>query len=100
MGTKTRKRRKLCHHSMTEVETPAIVRLWMLRCLVPLHGYRRLVQREFIDDDGVARAIGLKDGVDKQGDEFDQGRLISELRGFHREIEHVAEDCHLPETLG
>jgi hypothetical protein len=99
MTIRTRRKRSISGHSVAGAEVPAIVRLWMLRCLVPLHGYRRLVQREFIDD-GVARAVGLKGWVDKQGDEFDRGRLISELRGLHREIERVAEDCHLPETLG
>lgn len=99
MTIKTRKRRQLCDPSSAERETPAIVRLWMLRCLVPLRGYQQFAQKECLDNDGVAKAVGLGDWVDKQGDEFNQRMVIAELRGLHRGIERVAEDCRWPETL-
>lgn len=99
MTIKTRKRRKPCDPSPAERETPAIVRLWMLRCLVPLRGYQQFAQKECLDNDGVAKVVGLGDWVDRQGDEFNQRKVIAELRGLHREIERVAEDCRWPETL-
>ncbi|CAM5381378.1 AAA family ATPase [Rhodanobacter lindaniclasticus] len=100
MTINTRKRRKLCDPSSTEVETPAIVRLWALRCLVPLHGFRGLVQKEYLENDGVAMVVGLESWVDRQGPEFNQGKVIVELRRRHREIERVAGECRWPETLG
>lgn len=100
MTIKTRKRRSIFDHSEADAEAPAIVRLWMLRCLVPLHGFRGLVQREYLENDGVARVVGLENWVDRQGEEFNQGKVIAELRGRHREIERVAGECHWPETLG
>lgn len=100
MTIKTRKKRLLFDHSVAHAEAPAIVCLWMLRCLVPLQGFRGLVQNGYLDNDGMARVVGLEGWIDRQGDEFDQGKVIAELRGRHREIERVAEDCHWPETLG
>jgi len=101
MSIKTRKRRSIFELSagVAEAEVPAIVRLWMLRCLVPLHGFRGLVHTGFLQDDNIARVVGLEDWADRQGEEFDQGKVIAQLRGLHREAEHVAGDCDLPETL-
>ncbi|WP_426664483.1 AAA family ATPase [Rhodanobacter aciditrophus] len=99
MTIRTRKKRTIVDHSVAEVEAPAIVCLWMLRCLVPLHGFRGLVQKEYLENDGVARAVGLGDWVDRQYEEFDQGKVIAELRSRHREIERVARKCDCPETL-
>jgi len=100
MTIKTRKRRSISDHSVVDAEAPAVVRLWMLRCLVPLHGFRGLVQKEYLENDDVARVVGLENWVDRQGDEFNQSKVIAELRGRHREIERVAGECHWPETLG
>lgn len=102
MSIKTRKRHSIFELSagVAEAEAPTIVRLWMLRCLVLLHGFRGLVLKDFLEDDGVARVVGLANWVDKQGEGFDQGKVIAQLRGLHREIEQVAGDCDLPETLG
>lgn len=100
MTIKTRKRRSISDHSVVDDEAPAVVRLWMLRCLVPLHGFRGLVQKDYLENDDVARVVGLENWVDRQGEEFNQGKVIAELRARHREIERVAVDCHWPETLG
>lgn len=85
--------------SSAEADVPAIVRLWMLRCLVPLRGYQRLVQKERLDDDDVARAVGLGDWVDKQDEEFDQRAVTARLRVLHRDFERVADDCSWPPNL-
>ena len=100
MIIKKRKRRKLRGPALAEVETPAIVRLWMLRCLVPLHGYKGLVHEVGLASEGVAKAVGLADWIDKQDLGFDQRAVIAELRASHREAERSAADCHWPEVLG
>lgn len=100
MTIKTRKRRSIVDHSVAEVEAPTLVCLWMLRCLVPLHGFRGLVQKEYLDNDGVAVAAGLRGWVERQYEEFDQAKVILELHRRYREIERVAGKCHWPETLG
>lgn len=100
MSIKTRKRRKHSDLSQVEAEVPAIVRLWMLRCLVPLRGHRELVQKDCLENDSVARVLGLEAWVDRQGEDFDQREVVAELRGRHREIERAARKCHWPETLG
>jgi len=100
MTIKTRKRRSIVDHSVAEFEAPTIACLWMLRCLVPLHGSRGLVQKEYLDNDGVAGAVGLRDWVDRQYEAFDQAKVILELHRRYREIERVAGKCHWPETLG
>jgi len=94
------KRRSIVDHSVAEFEAPTIACLWMLRCLVPLHGSRGLVQKEYLDNDGVAGAVGLRDWVDRQYEAFDQAKVILELHRRYREIERVAGKCHWPETLG
>lgn len=94
-----RTQRSTLDHSVAAAEAPDIVRLWMLRCLVPLRGFRRLVQDGYLEDDGVARAVGLDGWVDRQGEDFNQRKVIAELRGRHREIERMAGRCHWPETL-
>lgn len=100
MTIKTRKRRSIFDHSVADAEAPAIVRLWMLRCLVPLHGFCELIQKDFLQNDSVAKVVGLENWVDRHGEEFNQGKAIAELRSHHREIERVAGECHWPETLG
>lgn len=100
MTIKTRKRRAIFDHSVADAEVPAIVRLWMLRCLVPLHGHRKFVGDGFIGDDDVARVVDLGDWADVQGDGFDKGAVIAELRALHRGAERAVEDCQWPEVLG
>lgn len=100
MTIKARNRRKLCDPSLATDEAPGIVRLWMLRCLVPLHGHRSFVQKGYLDDDEeIAGVIGLA-GWENDPDEFDRGAVITELRRLHRGMERAAGGCRLPKTLG
>lgn len=65
-------------HSVAAAEAPDIVRPWMLRCLVPLRGFRRLVQDGCLEDDGVARVVGLDGWVDRRGEDFNQRKVIAD----------------------
>ena len=82
-----------------EAGSPPIVRLWMLRCLVLLHGSRQLVNDGFFASDRVAKAVGLEDWIERQGGEFDRNRVIKQLRSLHRQAERTRARCSWPAVL-
>lgn len=78
----------------------AVVRLWLLRLLVPLNAQRRLVSPLGFQDDGLATALGLDKWVDVDGDEFDARRVCADLRELHAAAEKRARAARPPKLLG
>ena len=76
---------------------PAVVKLWVLRILVPLGGHRRLIGPTGFDNDMLAAAIGLRDWIEPMGD-FDAEAVRKAMRAMHRSAEsrrhaHVPTGC-------
>ena len=65
----------------------ALVRLWVLRMLVPLGAHRELVMSRGFSSDQLAHALGLSEWVDPEDREFDQAAVRARLRDLHRQAE-------------
>lgn len=69
-----------------------LIRLWLLRLLVPLGGHREFLNSHSFGNDSLAEILGLGDWVDNNKKEFNPQLLRSELRHMHREAERTL--CH------
>lgn len=63
-----------------------LIRLWLLRLLVPLGGHQHFLRRHGINDDSVARAIGMAKWLAEDKD-FDQKAALRDLRHLHADAE-------------
>jgi len=86
------KRRNLSTEGTEEI--PGIVKLWILRILVPLGGHHEFVSRREIHNEGLARIFGLGDWLDREYEEFKPHLILKELRAIHREAERSRENGH------
>lgn len=68
-------------------DIPDLVRLWILRLLVPLQAQQRLIQGHCFSDDNLARALGLGHWIDPPDGEFDPKQVRLELRNLYRDAE-------------
>ena len=92
-----RRRRRKSTEPATELS--AVVRLWMLRMLVPLNAQRQFVMRMGFQDDGLAAALGLGKWVDVGSDDFDTRSICAELRELHAAAEKSARSAKVPKLL-
>ena len=63
-----------------------LIRLWLLRLLVPLGGHQHFLRRHGINDDSVARAVGMAKWLAEDKD-FDQKAALRDLRRLHADAE-------------
>lgn len=85
-----------------------LVKLWLLRMLVPLGAQRSLIDRSGgLSNDALAEVVGLGAWVDAADDTFTAAAAKTALRKAHAEVEHAFEAQHgrssdavaaLPET--
>lgn len=75
-------------------EIPGIVKLWILRILVPLGGHHEFVSRRELHNEGLARIFGFGDWLDREYEEFKPHLILKELRAKYREAERSREDGH------
>jgi len=59
-----------------------LIRLWLLRLLVPLGGHQHFLRRHGINDDSVARVVGMAKWLAEDKD-FDQKAALRDLRRLH-----------------
>ena len=78
-------------------EITDIVRLWLLRTLVPLGGHKKFVRSRGFSDDDLAEALGLGKWIDAE--KFDQRLVRSELRKLHRSAEKKAHIAKVSDVL-
>lgn len=66
---------------VTKQADPQLI-LWLLRILVPLEGYKKFVGKEDVNDDNVARMVGLGDvfGSANHTPKFDRESVVRRLR--------------------
>lgn len=82
-----------------ELEQEDIVHLWILRLLVPLGGHRGFLREHGFTDDSLASAIGLGHWLETDAPEFNQRKVLVELRQLHAEAEHSLYNAAVPEVL-
>ena len=80
-------------------ETPAIVRLWLLRFLVPLGGHRSFVTSHGFSNDSLAELLGLGEWIDCERREFNPPKVRADLRRLHQEAERRQADTAMPACL-
>ena len=79
--------RRTTYSSCNPASVEPIIRLWLLRILVPLGGYREFVNQHRFNNDTLAEVIGLGHWIDPETREFDQKAVQSELRQLHQKVE-------------
>lgn len=91
--------RRLSCHTATEGDIDPVIRLWLLRILVPLGGYRQFLCPHGFNNDALAEAIGLRHWLDPSRNDFDQKAVLSELRLLHQQAERQWAKAPLPARL-
>lgn len=95
------RRRELYFHQISVSDKTfkirPIIRLWILRLLVPLGGHRDFINGEsgFIDDN-LAKVIGLGNWVDSPSREFNPKQVLAELRILYKGSELRLANARLP----
>lgn len=95
-------RRRRPRSSLTPQDMTPVVRLWLLRLLVPLGAHREFIQRAGFANDALAHVLGLGEYVDPEDLDFDPHLVRSQLRKLHQEIEGTYRDVdsNMPILLG
>lgn len=117
MTAKRPSRRRNTTNCSSPVPGDPVVKLWLLRILVPLGGHKKFVNRVMIENDDLCGAVGLGHWVDnpdsptpkdpeedlfqgvKQSSDFPYRQFMAELRGAHREAERRLGKTPLPGYL-
>lgn len=76
-----------------------IVRLWLLRLLVPLGGHKDFVASHGFANDELAAALGLEEWLDPDGPSYDQHAIRKTLWKEHAEAERHARRAAIPKVL-
>lgn len=82
-----------------DLEHDSIVRLWILRLLIPLGGHRAFMDAVSFNDDNLAEAIGLGKWLAPDARKFDRNRVHAELRKQHAIAERELSNTKIPEIL-
>lgn len=111
--------RRRARYSGNSIEIDPVIRLWLLRILVPLGGHREFLHSHGFNNDGLAVALGLGHWVDSsqfdiplflrrpgkvartntEESEFDLKTVKSELRLLHQQAEKDWHKATLPACL-
>ena len=78
-----KRRKKFSIYTGTTHEIEPIVRLWIMRMLVPLGALREFIGSNGFENDGIAEAIGLKIWIDPYPRDFDEQVVRTELRELY-----------------
>lgn len=81
------------------VDIDPLIRLWLLRILVPMGGHRDFIRPHGFNNDALAEAIGLGHWVDPSPHDFDPKAVQSELRKLHQQAEQHCGKTTLPACL-
>lgn len=79
--------RRRASYTGSAIDIEPVIRLWLLRILVPMGGHREFVRSQGIYNDTLAEAIGLGHWIDPSPDDFDEKAVQSELRELHQQAE-------------
>ena len=83
-----------------------LVRLWLLRLLVPLEAHKKFIDKHGFDDDALAETIGLgrwtgtRDRFHEQDSDFDPIAARRELCRLHKDCEKTSGNAKVSNPLG
>lgn len=79
------------HNKLNSDISDDLRRLWLLRIMVPLDGYKIFLHEKDFECDDIARVLGLDRYVDEDGEcqDFDRKRILTELRLMWRQSEQI-----------
>lgn len=83
----------------TNIEVSPLVRLWLLRLLVPLGMQQSLINEDGFNNPMLAEAIGLDKQCELTGKEVDRAKIRAALQKLHRECEEQHPAPSVPECL-
>lgn len=92
-------KRRTPRKSSSSPDIPPVVRLWLLRILVPLGGYREFVCYSEFRSDALAMAVGLEEWIDPSIREYDKKAVTTQLRKIHQACEEESWDAMVPSCL-
>mgnify|MGYP002071917538 CR=1 FL=1 len=97
MAIKTkRKRQPFVFTDSADKSYETLIRLWTLRLLVPLGGYRDFLQAYGYREDHLAEYLGLPSFT---GEKFDYSLVMKKMRELHQEAEQARDDARIPSVL-
>ena len=76
-----------------------IMRLWLLRLLVPIGAQRQFISHVGFNDDSTAELLGLQEWVGVEAREFDLKLVRAALRKLHESAEVKLQNAAVPECL-
>ena len=77
-----------------------VVKLWLLRLLVPLNGQSKFITRHGFGNDDLAESLGMRGSVDDPEDgSYKVSALRSELRKRYLAVEATAHSATLPAQI-
>lgn len=85
--------------SRTGLELSPVVRLWILRLLVPLNGHVKFITRHGFQDDSLAFALGVGAQIGADEDDFEVHAARSELHECLRLAEKSSLTARVPGQL-
>jgi transitional endoplasmic reticulum ATPase len=77
------RRRSRSRYTSLSSDLPPIIRLWLLRLLVPLGGHREFINAHGFSNDTLAEILGLSHWIDPVDRDFDPKSVRTELRKLH-----------------
>lgn len=81
-------------------DLPPIVKLWLLRLLVPLGGHSKFITRHGCENDEIAESLDIVDSASNSDDEsYDVSALKSKLRGRYLAAEASAHSATVPKQV-
>lgn len=92
-------RRRTSRYSRTPIDVPPIVRLWMLRLLVPLGAHREFILHTAFSNDTLAEVLGLEEWIDPESEDFNPKRVRIKLRKLHEAAERQCRDTRVSDYL-
>jgi len=94
-----RLRRRVVKPGVGDLEVQDIVRLWLLRLLVPLGGHREFIKSSCLEDEVLAGKIGMGEWREADWSEFDPKAAYAQLRKLHRDAEEAFSGIGILENI-
>lgn len=86
-------------YSNIPLDLPPIVRLWLLRILVPLGGHRHFITQHGFANDGLSEVLGFGAEDEELVRDFSPGAVRLELRKLHQDTERKHSRAGVPACL-
>jgi transitional endoplasmic reticulum ATPase len=80
-------------------ELHPLVKLWILRMLIPLSSYRQFVKEDGFTNDALAEVLGLEAWINGDNPDFDKREVQLSLRSLHRQMEAQSSTLQSPTIL-